>query len=147
MTFQTPAHRERLRLEDHFHLVYTTVTAFAAYTVVGMHGMAELGVVRELVNLDPLDGLASGPAFTNRKQLERLGPDLAMAVHTRLRRRDIRVRRVFHIRVAVLATDTQLTSMEPVTVFNRLLGCIPDVRVLGREVVPDEKYGEDAAYQ
>ena len=147
MTFQTPAHGERLCLEDHFHLVYATMTAFAAHTVVGMHGMAELGVVGELVNLDPLDGLTSGPAFTNREQLERLGPDLAMAVHTRLRGRDIRVRRVFHVCVAVLAADAQLTSMEPVTVLYRLLGCIPDVRVLGREVVPNEKYGEDATRQ
>ena len=121
------------------------MAAFAAYPVVGVNGVAELGVVRELVNLDPLNGLASGPAFTDWEQLEGLGPNLAVAVHARLRSRDIRVGRFLHIRVAVLAADAQFASVKAVAVFNRLLGSVTDVRVLWREIIPDKKDGEDAA--
>ena len=121
-----------------------TVAAFTADTIVGVYGVAELGVVGKLVHLDPFDGLTGGPAFTNREKLQGLGPNLAMAVHTGLRSRDVRVGCFLYVRVAILATDAQLTRVKAVAVFNRLFGCVSDVRVFGREVVPDEKYGEDA---
>jgi len=131
VTLQTPSHGKGFGLEYNFHLIDTTVAALTTNAIVGVDRVAEPGVVRQLVDLDPLDRLTRCPAFTNREQLERLGTDLGMAIHTRLGGRHIRVRSVLDVGMAILTVETQLADMKSVTVFNWLFGGVTDVRVLG----------------
>ena len=68
MTLQAPTHSQGLYLRNHFHFINSTMTGFTTYTVVGMNFMAEIGIIWQFVDLNPLNGFVHGPAFPNRKQ-------------------------------------------------------------------------------
>lgn len=102
----------RLRMVDHFHLVHLPVAAHAAHAAVHMHRMVEVDVVWRLVNLHPLDRLASLPGIPHQLQLRILTLDLRMAVHTNLGRRNVRIRRGLHVRVAVTTIHPQLAGVD-----------------------------------
>jgi len=70
MTFQTPSHGERFYLTHYVHLIYTTVTRFAAYTHIYMNSVTELGIVGQLVYFNPGDGIAGSPTVPHWQQSE-----------------------------------------------------------------------------
>ena len=61
-----------------------------------------------------------------------------MAVHTGLSSRNVRMVSILHVRVAVLAVQTNLTYMQPVAVCNRLFRGITNVCELRGKEVPNE---------
>src|SRR6187431_2211115 len=94
MAVQAPAHAERLVLVNLFHLVDPAVTTHAADAAGHVGAVVEVGVVREVVDLHPLDGFARLVAFADRRKLGTRRPDLAMTIHAGLGRGDGRVRTV-----------------------------------------------------
>src|SRR3954452_529713 len=81
MAVQTPAHAERLVLVDLFHLIDPTVTADAANAAGHVGAVVEVGVVGEVVDLHPFDGLARLVALTDWREFGARRPNLAVAVH------------------------------------------------------------------
>jgi len=107
--------------------------------------MAEMNVVGKHVNVHPLHGVIRCPAFPDGEQLCGLSLDLRMTVHAGLSRRDIGVSRNLDVGVTILAVQPQLANMKRVTIRNRLLGLVADVRVFRGEVIPDKKDGEHSS--
>ena len=56
VTLETPAHRQRLDLPNNFHLVDPAVTGLAPYPILDVHLMAEMNIVRQHVDVYPIDG-------------------------------------------------------------------------------------------
>ena len=139
MAVQAPAHAERLVLVDLFHLIDPTVTADAADAAGHVGAVVEVGVVRKVVDLHPLDGFARLVALADGRELGARRPDLAVTVHARLRRRDGRVRAVLDGVVAVAAIDAELTGVQRVAVRDRLFGHVADIRRFGGSAVPDQR--------
>jgi len=139
MAVQTPAHAEWLVLVDLFHLVHPTVTTHSANAAGHVGAMVEVSVVRQVVNLHPLDGLAGRVALADQRKLGAIRPNLGVAVHARLGRGNGGVRAVLDRVVAVPAVDAQLTRMQRVAVRDRLFGHVADIRRFGRSAVPDER--------
>ena len=90
MAIQTKRHTEMFLMSDLVHFVNPAVALHAAYTTVNMHRVVEINVIRQLVNLHPLNGLVrilvTGP---DRLKLWVIGPDRAVAVHTGVSRRHV----------------------------------------------------------
>jgi hypothetical protein len=59
VTFETPAHTQRLGVVDNGHFVDLAVAFHTTHPTIHMNRMVEVRVVWNLVELDPLDGLPS----------------------------------------------------------------------------------------
>ena len=112
------------------------MAAHAAYAAIDMHGMIEKRKVRYLVDFDPIDWLPAFPARSHRGELRIVGLNLRVAVHTGLRRGNIRVGRNIHVRMAVPAVHTELGDMHLVRERHRLNRLIPRSHILRRQVIP-----------
>src|SRR6478735_4065462 len=139
MAVQAPAHAERLVLVDLFHLIDPTMTTHAADAAGHVGAVIEVSVVREVVDLDPLDGFARLVALANRRELGAGRPDFAVTIHARLSRGDGRVRTVFDRVVTVPAVNTELSGVQRVAVRDRLLRHVADVGRFRGSAVPDER--------
>src|SRR6478609_8867825 len=139
MAVQAPAHAERLVLVDLFHLIDPTVTAHAADAAGHVGAVVEVGVVREVVDLHPFNGLARLVALAAGRELRAGRPNFAVTVHARLRCGDGRVRTVLDGVVAVPAVDAELTGVQRMAVRDRLLRHVADVRRFRGSAVPDER--------
>ncbi len=138
VTLETPAHAELFLLVDHFHLVNATMAGNTAYPSRDMRAVVEIGIVRQVVYLDPFDGNSCRMAFAHWQKLRTVLPHQTMTVHARLRRRKSRKARLVNCIVAVAAVDPELTGVQRVTVGNRLLGLVSNVSGFGRKPIPDE---------
>ena len=139
MALQAPTHRERFLLVNSIHVVHLTVAAYAAYTAIDVHRMVEICKIGDLVDLQPANWLPALPALLHGGQLRIIGLHLRMAVHARLRRRDIRVGRNIHVGVTIPAIHTELGHMDVVRERYRLDWLISRSHVLRREVIPVER--------
>jgi hypothetical protein len=121
MTGKTPLHVERGLLPEHVLFVDVAVTALAAHPFFDVRAVVEIDVVREVVDLGPLDRFLLPPAGSDGLEELALFPDLRVAVHAGLGRRHSRIGRVLDRRMAVAAIDPQLPGVVPVTELNGLL--------------------------
>src|SRR5580704_8542603 len=88
MATQAPLHLQRLLLIHERHLVDWTVTGVATYAFIDMNAVIEIDEVRKLVHPRPLQRLAGTEAGANWLEQRRVGPDLRVAVHASLGRRN-----------------------------------------------------------
>ena len=102
-----------------------------------VRGVVKVGVVRQLVDLDPFQRLARGPRFTDRRKTPAFRFYQRVAAHTGLRRWNHRVRRFLDVGVAIAAVHTHLARVQLVAVRDRLSWRVADLEVLRRHVVPD----------
>ena len=113
---EAPFHALRLVLIDHPHLVDSTVAGIAAHAPVYMDRVVEVGVVRNSVNLHPVDGgsvaFAAVPGGAHRVQSGILRLDLLVTSHARLHRWDIRMRGYLHETMAIPAVHTKLLHVK-----------------------------------
>ena len=120
MTFQTPLHEQGSLLVHGLHVIHTAMTSGATKALGYMDRMIKIRKIGKAMKPFPLDRFPGFEALANR--VEHLGPDphLRVAVHTGFGRRDIRMRRVFHRRVAIAAINSQTVGMVGVTELDRL---------------------------
>src|SRR4030095_4227566 len=93
------------------HLVDASVAADAADTFVDVHAVIEVNELGQVVNAVPLQRLAGFEAVAHRFERRAVGPDLRMAVHARLSRRNPCESRAFDRSVAVAAVDADGADM------------------------------------
>ena len=91
MAIQAPGHALWLVLVDDLHFIDGAVATVAAHATVHVNSVVEIGVVGNLVDANPVNGLTGLPTLTHRSQLRAIGLDLGMACHTGLSGRDVRV--------------------------------------------------------
>ena len=72
---EAPLHRDGFVEANNLHLVDSTMTGGATDADCNVHGVVEVGVFGQLVNLDPLDGFTGLPALADRRQARALGLD------------------------------------------------------------------------
>ena len=121
MTFDAPLHLQCIFLENRRHVVDLAVARRAADAFGNMDAVIEIGKFRQIVNPFPLDRFVIAKTGADRLKIWAVGPDLAMAIHARLRRRHSRGRRSFDRLVAIAAIDTVIADMVLVAELDRLL--------------------------
>ena len=85
-----------------------------------MYTVIEINEVGKIVNADPVEGLMRGVACTDGSEHRAGVPDLRMARHAGVCRRDSRKRRLADRRVTVLAADAEPLHMMLMTERDRL---------------------------
>ena len=121
MAIQAPLHVQRRSLKHQRHLIDGSVTRGAANTLIYMNAVIEINVVREPVNLHPMNRFVRAIAFAHRFQVADVIEQHGMAIHARLRRRNARVRGGFHAGVTVTAVNTVIAGVMLVAELNRLV--------------------------
>jgi hypothetical protein len=113
-------------------LIYTPVAGSATDALVHVNGVIEIDKIRQVMNLDPRNGLASGPTVANRLQQLRIGPDLRVAIDTGSGWRNSGVTRFLNRGVTVLALQAQALHMMLVAERDRLFRTLTLPRHPGR---------------
>jgi hypothetical protein len=121
MTLNAPFHVERRYLICERHQVNSSVTRRAADSFIHVNAVIEIDEVGKIVDTRPFDRLARAPALTNRFEVRAIGPDLRVAVHASLRRRNARVSELLDRRVTITAIDSIIADVMLVTELNGLL--------------------------
>ena len=121
MARNTPFHLQRILLINGRHRIDLAVTRRAAYTLCHVNAMIKIYVLRKVVNALPLDRLVLAKARPDGLKIRAVVPQLAVAIHTRLRRRHTRSRSRFNRRMTVAAIDAVVPDVVFVTELNWLL--------------------------
>lgn len=113
VTLETPGHGEGLLDAHHLHFIDLAMAGRATDAPAHMHGVIEINEIRKVVNADPWNGLTGFMTDTNRfeSRTVRKNQVLAMTVHACVRRRDVRVRRLVDMTVAIPAIDAELPGV------------------------------------
>ena len=121
VTSDAPLHLKRIFLEDDRHVVDRTVAGRTAYALGDVNTVVKIRVFGQIVNLFPLDRLVVTETRPDRLQIGAVRPDLAVAIHTCLRRRHACRRRRFNRLVTIAAIDAVVADMVLMAELNRLL--------------------------
>lgn len=85
-----------------------------------MNAVIEIDEVRKIVHACPSDRLARPPALADRLEIGAVRPDLRMAIHTGLGRRDACIGELLDSRMTVTAVDAVISDVMFVTELNGL---------------------------
>ena len=121
MAIETPTHLKVARFPSERHLVHLAVAGRATDAFVQMDAVVEVNVIRQIVNADPFEGPAGLPALTHRLKDRRVFPNLRMARHANLRRRNAGEGGAFDRGVAVTAINSEAADMMLMAERHRLL--------------------------
>jgi hypothetical protein len=125
MTLETPLHLQRRGLISDWHLVDSSVAGGTTHTFVYVNAVIEVGVVRKIVNSNPLDGFSGAKTGSNWFQIRTISPDLLVTIHARSSRRHSCRSRSLYGCVAVPTIDAIVSEVMLVTELNRLLPLNP----------------------
>src|SRR3954453_12239269 len=131
MTPQTPLHLQRLRLVHQRHLIDGAVTRVATKSLGHMDAVIEEDEIRDLIHTRPLQRLAGAVAGPYWFEQLGIGPDLRVAVHAGLRRRNSGKARGLNRRVAVAAINAEAGHVMLVAEWPRLRLADPRVCDIG----------------
>ena len=121
MTVETPLHVQARDAPHERHAIDAAVTCDAPDPLVDVDAVVEVDVVGEVVHARPLERPVRPPARAHRLERRAVGPDLGVARHAGLRRRDARHRRGLDRGVAVAAVDPDSADVVLVAELDRLL--------------------------
>jgi len=107
MAIQAPFHLQRLLLVHQRHLVDWAVAGVASHSFIDVNAVVEINEVRKLVHPRPLQRLSGAVAGADWLEQLGVGPDLRVAVHAGLGRRNASEARSFDCGVAVAAVDAE----------------------------------------
>ena len=139
VAIQAPSHGERLRAMNDFHLINAAVALQATHSTRDMRGMIEIGVITQLVNLDPFDGHARFVALTHLRETRTVLMNLRVAIHACLRGWHGSVRCRLDGVVAVPAIESKLANVQRVAVRDWLIRLILAVECLWTESVGNQQ--------
>jgi len=127
MAAQAPLHLQTLLLVHQGHLVDGAVAGVAADTLGDVNAVIEIDEVGELVDASPLQRFAGAVAGADGLEKLGVGPDLRVAVHARLGRRDAGEAGGLDRGVTVAAVDAESGDVVLMAEGNRLR--LADARV------------------
>jgi hypothetical protein len=152
VTFKTPAHFKRILLVGKRHLVDAAMAGFAAHALLHMDAVIEVDKIGKIVNSHPGDRLIGPIAGANHFQLRTVGPDLRVAIHTSLGRRDVGKPGIFDGGVTVAAIDThganmvRMAELDGLHAGHALIGCVRGIGAQFKKRAADTKECEDSDY-
>ena len=119
VTRHAPIHEQGFVLISEGHLVHPPVAGDAADSLVNVNVVIEIDELRQIVDALPGDRFAAAKTGADRLQhgaaepdlLMAVAPDLGMAVHARLGRRDAGEGRILDRGMTVAAIDAELADM------------------------------------
>src|SRR5258706_13939193 len=132
MTIQAELHLQGSKLIDQRHLVDRPVAGVAAHTLINVNAVIEVHEIRHLIDARPLQRFAAPEAFTHRFQQRRVGPDLRMAIHAGLGRRNAGETRLLDRSVTIAPVNTESGHVMLVAEGHRLRLSDPGIRYVGR---------------
>jgi hypothetical protein len=136
VTFQAPRHAVRFSLINLRHMIDLAVTTEAADAAIDVRGMVIINVIGRAMDLYPLDGLVRFPTRADRLELRIVLLHLRVAIHARLRVRQIRMRRHVDKTMAVTTIHPKLRDVDIVRKGHWLGGLITDPGIFRRDVIP-----------
>src|SRR5437764_15076699 len=107
MAAETPLHLQRFLLVHQWHGIDRAMTGVTTHTLGDVNAVIEVHEVRQLVDASPLQGFARTIAGSDGLQQLRVGPDLRMAIHAGLGRRNAREARGLNRGMAIAAIDSK----------------------------------------
>ena len=90
------------------------------HTFIHVNTVIEVNVIGEVMDLCPFNRLTGLPAFSYRGKVRAVGPDLSVAIHTSLGRRNTGGSSPFYGRVTVAAIDAVIADVVLMTELNGL---------------------------
>ena len=111
MTFQAPAHVERLAELDHFHFRDIAVTRNTTHPGIDMGRVIEVSIVREVVDANPFYRLLSGKALAHQGQFFTVRVDHRMTVHTGPSWRHVGLRLALHPGMTIATINAQIPGV------------------------------------
>jgi len=121
VTLETPFHLKRVLLIHGGHVVDLTVTRRTTDSLRYVNTVIEICKLRQVVNAFPFDRFVFSEASTDRFEVRTVIPDLAMTVHTGLRRRHPGRGGCLDRGVTVTTIDAVVARVVLVTELHRLL--------------------------
>jgi len=121
MAFQTPFHMECLLARHQWHGGDLTVARFARHTSMNVNAVIEVNKIGQSVDACPTDRTVFSKARAHWFEHRTIGPNLRMAVHAGLCRRNSGKRTFLNRRVAVSAVDPDSPDVVFMTERNRLI--------------------------
>ena len=118
------------------------MTSRAPNALVHVNAVIEINEVGKIVNPRPFDWLSGAPTLANGLEVRAIGPDLRVAIHARLRRRNARVGELLDRRVTVAAIYSVIAYVMLVAELNRLFAREESLSVI-RGSVELEKQPDD----
>lgn len=134
MTLHAPLHLQRCHLIHQRHVVHLPVAGGAADAFVDVYAVVEIGEVRQVVNPHPLDWLVVAQRCAHRFKIRTVSPDLRVAVHTGLRRRQSGRSRGLHTRMTVAAIYAVVADVMLMTELYGLRASNVGLRVVVRAI-------------
>ncbi len=131
MTIQAPFHEERVFTPRHLHLFDGTMARCAPDATMNVDAVIEVNKIGKVVDARPLKRPVFSVTCPNRFKYRTVGPDLRVAIHTRLGRRNSGKPALFDGRVAVAAINPDSRYMMLVAERHGLLAhhpCFGEVR-------------------
>src|ERR1700719_664917 len=110
VTLKAPRHAHRLRIINHGHVVDLAVAAGATDSAIHMRGVIVENVIGQPVDPYPVDWSPVFPTLADRLEFRVVLLHLGMAVHAKLRVRNVRMRRDFNEAVAITAIHSELAD-------------------------------------
>src|SRR5579862_3293017 len=93
------------------HSVYRSMARGAADSLIHVNAVIEVNEIRQVVNLDPADGVVGAKTIAHRLERRAGIPNLRVTIHARLGRRNVGERGSLHRRMTIPAIDSQATHM------------------------------------
>src|ERR1700675_4704551 len=121
VAFEAPRHVQRARAPCDRHFGNGPVARGATNSLAHMNAVVEVYKVRQSIHACPGDRLVIAIAGAHRLEHCRIRPDLRMAGHAYLRRRNTRARRFLHGRGAMTAIDSRCAGVMLATDRDRLV--------------------------
>ena len=102
---EAPLHAQRGVVVHQGHAVHLAMAGVAAHAFINVNAVIEINVIGQVVHARPFEGLASAVALPHGFEDGRIGPDLRVAVHASLGRRDAGIIRILDGSVAVATVN------------------------------------------
>ncbi len=132
MAGEAPFHLQRVLLKNRRHIIDLAMTCRTADSLCNVDTVIEISKFGQIVNAFPFDRLIFTETGTHGFEVRAVGPYLAVAIHTRLRRRHPGRCGSFDSRMAISAIDTVIADVVFVAELDRLLLLQVPPRQVGR---------------
>ncbi len=146
MTLEAPFHIQRRDLISQRHQIDSPVTSRTPDAFVHVNAVIEISKVGKVVHPRPLDRLARAPALSDRFEIRAVRPDLRMAIHACLGRRNPGEGELLDRRVTIAAINSVIADVMLMAELNGLLARNVGLSVIRRAVEfeqqPDD-YGDE----
>jgi len=105
MAVNAPLHLQGRMVVHQGHAVHRTMTGVATHSLINMNAVIEVDKIGKIIDAVPDERLATPEALPHRLEYRRIRPDLRMAVHAGLGRRNAGKTRGFDRGVAIAAIN------------------------------------------